>query len=98
MPCPACDHTMQRVNEGTNPKVFWCPRCGTIKSEPGVPEFESPRIVGLVDKAADTFRDVHDAMVILGRTRMADAMAIAETAMRESLPKRDAAGKAVANG
>jgi len=24
---------MQRVNEGINPKVFWCPRCGTIKSK-----------------------------------------------------------------
>ena len=33
MACETCDHTMQRVNEGINPKVFWCPRCGTIKSK-----------------------------------------------------------------
>ena len=39
-----CDHTMQKVNDG-NPKVFWCPRCGTLKTEGCVPEFEAPAIV-----------------------------------------------------
>jgi hypothetical protein len=39
-----CDHTMQKVNNG-NPSVFWCPRCGTIKTEGCVPEFEAPTIV-----------------------------------------------------
>lgn len=28
MACPACDHTMQRLA----PEVYWCPRCGTIKT------------------------------------------------------------------
>lgn len=27
MACPICDHTMQNVGI----KVFWCPRCGTVK-------------------------------------------------------------------
>lgn len=32
MACPNCDHTMQ--NLGVNgQKVWWCPRCGTVKSE-----------------------------------------------------------------
>ena len=39
-----CDHTMQKVNDGI-PTVFWCPRCGTLKTEGCVPEFESPMIV-----------------------------------------------------
>jgi uncharacterized protein YbaR (Trm112 family) len=29
MACPTCDHTMQRISEAE--KVFWCPRCGTLK-------------------------------------------------------------------
>ena len=28
--CPTCDHTMQSVGTPDN-KVWWCPRCGTIK-------------------------------------------------------------------
>lgn len=32
MPCPNCDHTMQ--NLGVEAKfIFWCPRCGTVKTE-----------------------------------------------------------------
>ncbi len=31
MACPTCDHTMQ--NLGVNgQKIFWCNRCGTIKT------------------------------------------------------------------
>ena len=44
MSCKTCNHTMQRVNDGL-PKVFWCPRCGTLKSEVGYPEYEEPKIV-----------------------------------------------------
>lgn len=33
MACPTCDHTMQRVGGGDeSPIVFWCPRCGTLKT------------------------------------------------------------------
>ena len=49
MACETCDHTMQKVNDGM-PKVFWCPRCGTIKSEGSVPEFEKPIIVERANK------------------------------------------------
>jgi len=35
MACPTCDHTMQNlgVDSGVDKhkKIFWCPRCGTIK-------------------------------------------------------------------
>jgi hypothetical protein len=27
--CPMCDHTMQGI--GGQKRLFWCPRCGTIK-------------------------------------------------------------------
>lgn len=29
MACPVCEHTMQGI-AGAN-RVFWCPRCGTLK-------------------------------------------------------------------
>lgn len=37
MPCPTCDHTMERVVGD----VTWCPRCGTIQvddADVGVPK------------------------------------------------------------
>ena len=40
--CPTCGHTIQRVNEGINPITFWCPRCGTLKVDKGVPDSEAP--------------------------------------------------------
>lgn len=27
MPCPVCEHTMR----GLTAKVYWCPRCGTVR-------------------------------------------------------------------
>jgi hypothetical protein len=38
MACQTCDHTMQSITQG----VFWCPRCGTLKFESGVPQWERP--------------------------------------------------------
>lgn len=42
MACPTCDHTMQ--NLGVNgQKIFWCNRCGTIKTiTRDYEEFEEP--------------------------------------------------------
>lgn len=28
MPCPTCQHTLQRLSE--QPPYFWCPRCGSL--------------------------------------------------------------------
>jgi uncharacterized Zn finger protein (UPF0148 family) len=42
MPCPTCDHTMQRIIDGT----FWCPRCGTLKTISGDhTEIDTPMLV-----------------------------------------------------
>lgn len=42
MSCPTCDHTMQRLAG----HVFWCPRCGTLKTAPGErEEIEAPELV-----------------------------------------------------
>ena len=49
MACPSCDHTMQSLR----PKVFWCPRCGTIKDENGC---ESPT-------NRDELKERHDRLV-----------------------------------
>lgn len=43
MACQTCDHTMQGIS-----RVFWCPRCGTIKMPGSAPEFEAPSIVDRV--------------------------------------------------
>ncbi len=29
MSCPTCTHTMQRLDQ--EQRIFWCPRCGTLK-------------------------------------------------------------------
>lgn len=42
--CPTCGHTVQRINEGVNPKTWWCPRCGTLKTD-GVPDNEHPKLL-----------------------------------------------------
>ena len=42
MACPTCDHTMHNVGENGGRTVFWCPRCGGLKTRGAVPEFESP--------------------------------------------------------
>ncbi len=66
MACLTCSHTMQRVNSGGNPCVFWCPRCGTIESESPISgaentrsEWNEPKIVHraftLCEAASGTF-------------------------------------------
>ena len=54
MSCPICSHTMQNVGlEGR--RVFWCPRCGTLKTEAGDnASFEAPKLVGYIREAEAT--------------------------------------------
>ena len=42
MSCDFCDHTMQLMS--VEPKVFYCPRCGSTRTVhgPGLEVFESP--------------------------------------------------------
>lgn len=40
MPCPTCEHTMQKLGD-----YFWCPRCGTVQASFGYPEPEAPALV-----------------------------------------------------
>jgi len=40
--CPNCDHAMQHVT--TTNRVFWCPRCGTLK------EMDEVCTPGLIDR------------------------------------------------
>lgn len=36
MPCPVCDHTMQNLGlDQGGRRTFWCPRCGTLKTDEG---------------------------------------------------------------
>jgi hypothetical protein len=53
MPCPTCNHTMHNlgISEGGG-RIFWCPRCGTLKSEnlSGFEGSDAPMLVGRVRK------------------------------------------------
>ena len=57
MACPTCDHTMQLVNSDV-PRIFWCPRCGTLKMDGSVPENCPPkfmeRVVGSLRTCDDS--------------------------------------------
>lgn len=34
MPCPCCNHTVHNLGlDQAGRRVFWCPRCGTLKTE-----------------------------------------------------------------
>lgn len=80
MACQTCDHTMQRVNDGT-PHVFWCPRCGTLKFESMVsPEqFEEPKLV----QRAFTLCEAALFFAAEDETSEAAALEQAELAVRE---------------
>lgn len=57
MACPNCDHTMQQVSgpmiEAGN-RVFWCPRCGTIKDIDGK---STPKLVGRIVEFMSIFKE-----------------------------------------
>ena len=56
MACENCDHTMQ----GVIPGVFWCPRCGTIKSGE---RQDAPKLVGRVVEFAGKLTDEHQDLI-----------------------------------
>jgi transposase-like protein len=74
MPCPTCDHTLQGIGKTEDGRRhFWCPRCGTLRSEAGNhADTEAPTIVCRA-------RTVLDAM---GKVDVADpaARALCEAA------------------
>jgi len=75
MACQTCDHTMQKVNDG-KPPTFWCPRCGTIKSEGSVPEFEEPKLVERAKKLAQADEDADPRGHDLVRLAVAESVGL----------------------
>ena len=59
MPCPTCNCTVQKVNDGV-PRVFWCPTCGTLVMEGGVPDHEVPSFYKRTKAQAVHVRDGHE--------------------------------------
>ncbi len=47
MSCPTCHHTMHSVGKhnehGFSARIYWCPRCGTIKDP--YQRIEKPKII-----------------------------------------------------
>lgn len=41
MACITCDHTMQAIV----PRIYWCLRCGTLKTEDAREEYTDPKLV-----------------------------------------------------
>ena len=83
MSCPTCDHTMHCIGT-SDPLVFWCPRCGTIKSKD-----EEPDVPTLVQRSLDLCEKTE--ALILGRAtgdgRIVEA-ARSVTTVRESAEVR----------
>ena len=57
MPCAVCDHTLQNVGaEGR--RVYWCPRCGSLKIETGdFGDTQAPALVGRVRSVAGNAKE-----------------------------------------
>lgn len=54
MACPVCNHTMQNIG-ATGQRIFWCPRCGTLKTESAsYSEHEVPRWIRILKEASHT--------------------------------------------
>lgn len=55
MSCPNCDHTMQGITSNTSGRIFWCPRCGTLKTVRDALEIiDSPSAIGRLRKIVAT--------------------------------------------
>jgi uncharacterized Zn finger protein len=48
MPCPTCSHTMHGLDTAGAERLFWCPRCGTVKSIHG--DYENVTVPFLADR------------------------------------------------
>lgn len=57
MSCRVCSHTIQRVNDGDSPRVFWCPRCGSLGMPNGVPDHEAPMLVERIRRTITRLED-----------------------------------------
>ena len=53
MACPTCDHTMQNIDDA----VYWCPRCGTVRTIRGAGIKEVPKLVERVVEFCGTLTD-----------------------------------------
>lgn len=67
MACLICNHTMQGVGRNeAGFRQFWCPRCGTVKTENGDHEsWEAPRWVRLLLDAQ--WHEVKEELLSAGR-------------------------------
>ena len=60
MSCQTCDHTMQCIFADL-PRIFWCPRCGSIKSDMGT--HEEPKLIERVIEFAGHLTDEHQDLI-----------------------------------
>jgi hypothetical protein len=62
--CPTCLREMVSVNEGKNPAAWWCPCCGTIRTNVPQPHYpvwnRAPSLVETARKLADATLDLDD--------------------------------------
>lgn len=68
MPCPTCDHTMHNVGTHDTARVFWCPRCGTVRfsaADTAPPHDHVPWLVERCQKFAKSALDAdHDPKAV----------------------------------
>jgi hypothetical protein len=70
MPCPTCSHTLQNLGlDQAGRRTFWCPRCGTLKTEcqDGFEEHQVPSLAKRVKHTHDQapFRATPDGGLVI---------------------------------
>ena len=86
MACPTCNHTMQSVGEiELGWRIYWCQRCGTLKTKGAIPEHEAPMLVERVRR----FRNICNGGDGLNAEQASlwHRLGIGESIEREAEPK-----------
>lgn len=58
MACLNCEHTMQAVHLAEERRVYWCPRCGTLKNEDSSATGPESAVPMLVERSRALFPDL----------------------------------------
>ena len=78
MACPTCDHTMSHLGEtvdGPYRRVFWwCPRCGTIRTDSAGAFDDVPKLVNSCREFAANMKDYHATMLEYRRVGITESI------------------------
>jgi uncharacterized Zn finger protein len=87
MSCPTCDHTMQEVALDGPTALFWCERCGTIKSSHPRPQGRTMGVPKLVERCRSYAREFDKENIAQFYRNTWKRLGIAESIDRPSASK-----------